>query len=318
MSIPQKRPVPMMPSGLPVNHIKSVPASPVANPNVFSRTNDGESSYTTAGTFSFVVPARVRYISAVCIGVGGEGVGPQGAEGGAGGGLAFRNRIPVTPGETLTVVVDAAANGAATKAPVTAIKRGNTILVGASGGLGPRIPGRPLVGDGGGVGGMAITTAGGYGGGGGAGGYAGAGGGNAEWFDPTKGGSGGMVVEGEGTGTSGGGAAGGGSNTSRGGGGGGTGLNGNVAAGLGTTSGPFLGADPITSGTGGGSGGPGGADGANGARICCGGTFFQYGGNGGAYGGGGGFGADGSGSAGRGAVRIIWPGDARGFPFHAN
>jgi len=68
----------------------------------------GESVYTTAGTFTFTVPASVTSISYVVIGPGGHGaLGTQYAlvGGGTGGALAYRNNVGVTPGELVTVVV---------------------------------------------------------------------------------------------------------------------------------------------------------------------------------------------------------------------
>jgi len=66
-------------------------------------TGSGETTYT------FVVPSNVNFISYVAIGGGGAGwvqlSGTKTALGGHGGGLAYRNNVPVTPGQTVTVVV---------------------------------------------------------------------------------------------------------------------------------------------------------------------------------------------------------------------
>lgn len=86
----------------------------------------GQVAYTSTGTHTFVVPAGVYSISAVTIGRGDPG--GQSADGniywgGSGGGLAYANQIPVTPGESLTVAIQS----------TTEIRRGDEILVGASG-----------------------------------------------------------------------------------------------------------------------------------------------------------------------------------------
>lgn len=56
----------------------------------------------------WIVPQGVTEISVVCVGAGGPyqtNSGTVGRRGGAGGDLGYRNKIPVTPGETLTVAV---------------------------------------------------------------------------------------------------------------------------------------------------------------------------------------------------------------------
>jgi len=135
----------------------------------------GDQYYTSAGSYSFVVPAGVEAISAVVVGGGGGGGGSarspssgfprapanspftpetnalyspvhyQG-KGGNGGDLAWANSIPVTPGETLTVVVGAAGNGGSvvyggvgnvgTDGGISSISRGATTLISAGGGRG--------------------------------------------------------------------------------------------------------------------------------------------------------------------------------------
>jgi len=65
-------------------------------------TGSGETTYT------FVVPSNVYSISYVVISSGESGYVQTAANislGGAGGGLAYRNNVPVTPGESVTVVV---------------------------------------------------------------------------------------------------------------------------------------------------------------------------------------------------------------------
>ena len=100
----------------------------------------GQQAYTTAGTYSFVVPTNVTSICAVTVGGGGSGgdsaSGYSGGAGGAGG-LSWKNNIAVTPGETLTVVVGA--RGVITS-PInggqSSISRSATQLVYANGGNG--------------------------------------------------------------------------------------------------------------------------------------------------------------------------------------
>jgi hypothetical protein len=135
----------------------------------------GSNYFTTAGSHTFVVPEGVESISAVVVGGGGGGGGAarspysgfprapanspftpeinlmyspshyQG-KGGNGGDLAWANSIPVTPGESLTVVVGAAGNGgsvvygsagnAGGNGGASYIARGGTTLVSAGGGVG--------------------------------------------------------------------------------------------------------------------------------------------------------------------------------------
>lgn len=129
---------------------------------------------------SWKVPEEVTRISVVCVG-GGQGAdGVALGKGGTGGDLRWRNDIPVTPGETLTVIVGAGGTDsedlAVRRGQSSYLKRGDTVLLCAGGGgtvdssrLSSTIGG----GDGarGGLGGEE-----GPGGGGGAGGYSGNGG----------------------------------------------------------------------------------------------------------------------------------------------
>ena len=263
----------------------------------------GQTAYTTAGTYSYVVPAGVTSVSVVAVGGGGGGGGTNDTNsrgGGGGGALAYVNNISVTPGETLTVTVGAGglggANGASgTSGDESALQRSATYLVRAGRGSGgtqgaAARGGAVYVGTGGegGTGAVAATSNGT--GGGGAGGYAGAGGaGNSD----NSNGSAAAASSGGG-----GGGASGNFGSIGGGGGGGVGI-----LGIGAT------------GTGGiatGGGGVGGSGGANGTTATT-----DAGAAGGAYGGGGG-GANDDGAAGAagggGAVRIIWPGTTRSFP----
>jgi len=77
-----------------------------------------QQEFTTAGTFSWVVPDNVRFISVVAVGGGGGGAGGwvlvgdpgyYGGPAGGGGATAYVNNILVYAGETLTVVVGAGA-----------------------------------------------------------------------------------------------------------------------------------------------------------------------------------------------------------------
>src|SRR4051812_23763823 len=123
MTLPPARQPYRQTGGFPQSDLRRAPV-PVGSAGIFSRTAKGETSYTTTGTFTFLVPQNVRYISAVCVGMGGSGS----SLGGAGGGLAYRNRIAVVPGEKLTVVISATS---------TTIRRDGTagpILCGATAG----------------------------------------------------------------------------------------------------------------------------------------------------------------------------------------
>lgn len=272
-----------------------------------------EASYTSAGTYTFIVPAGVTSASVVAIGGGGGG---GGGTAGGGGGLNWRNNISVTAGTSMTIVVgnggyggqDSGSSGGNSSAayPLECVAGGGT----TSGG------GRNAPSGGGGSGGS-VQAGGWYGaGGGGAGGYSGNGGSGASvnqyGYDAAFGSGGG-----------GGGAAGGEAGSQSpystyywwgGGGGGGVGINGRGSSGLG----------PARVGTSGGAGGGGGSGGSSG------GSGGYGGGAGGLYGGGGAGGAyyenyDGDvnatsfsvmsgGGGANGAVRIIWPGTTRQFP----
>lgn len=171
----------------------------------------GEQLFTSVGTTSWVVPVGVTSITAVCIGGGGGGakgsgngtggspgipgspVQGNGGGGGGGGGLRYSTNIPVTPGETLEITVgdggdpgfSAGLSGSSgASGGVSSIKRSDTTLLFAGGGIGgnPPIGGAGAIGGstirdniGGGSGGGGGTMSGGSGGGGAAG-YSGSGG----------------------------------------------------------------------------------------------------------------------------------------------
>jgi hypothetical protein len=253
----------------------------------------GQQAYTSPGTYSWIAPPDVYRVSVVCVGAGGT----AGAYGASGGALAWKNAIPVTPGQAYTVIVGAS-NTRNHESPYEFPADPSSALgVLANGGIGgysgksiPSWNTNPQIGsgfDGGGVGGFGSSdffqSGVGYrrGAGGGAGGYTG------------KGGNAGFGNTGTGQAGAGGGGGGGtpAPNTSQASGGGGTGIFGQGANGAGS---------PAHSGAGGG-GGSGGADG---------GLYV-----GGFYGGGsGGMGSGLPNGEGRhGAVRIIW-GAGRAFP----
>jgi len=246
----------------------------------------GQQSYLTPGTYQWTCPANVTKVHAVCIGAGGGGTMGGNFEAGGGGGLGWKNDIPVTPGQTYTVVVGNQVSN--TDGNDSYFINANTVKGG--GGKGLNGGGGDFVGDGGGNGGAHQT----YGGGGGAGGYSGDG--NSE--------TGGSAGRGSANGLTGGGA-----------GGGGVGVLGEGSSGTNSAVNNTYGATMP-----GGIGGSGGSNGTSGTVPTFSGGYSGgvTGGPGGAYGGGGGGNAD-SGSTKQsalgapGAVRLIW-GDGRAFP----
>jgi hypothetical protein len=255
----------------------------------------GQVEYTTAGTYTWVAPAGVTQVAVVCI-----GGGSSGAYGGAAGGLAYRNFAPVTPGNSYTVVVGG--GGAATTSyPGNAggdsyITLDGGLQTRATGAGGTYLPGSP----------SGTYTGGGSGGaqpgdnngpGGGAGGYGG------------SGGSAGRAAAAYGGGPNG--TAGG---TGAGGGGAGGYLDGGYTYGAGGGGASLYGG---AGGAGGsipsyGTGGAGGAASATGVAAGGNGSWGTGAGQstGGDYGGGGAANSAG----GKGAVRIIWPGQTRAYP----
>lgn len=128
----------------------------------------GQQQWTTVGSFSFVVPDGIREICGVTIAPGSaEDLGEN--HGNYGGGLSWKNAVPVTPGETLTIDVGSGSGPAGQGS--SSIRRGGTTLISsvANGG------GAPGVNAGGGNGGGGGAGSGG----GGAGGYVGNGGNGA-------------------------------------------------------------------------------------------------------------------------------------------
>lgn len=258
--------------GLVVTEVQSGSAPSSTEPQAPAPGPTGQQAFTTPGTYTWVAPPGVTSVHVVAVGGGGR----------AGGGLGWKNNIPVEPGMGYTVVVGA-------KAETTNIAGKDSYFIaptlvkggGAGQGNGSTAftPGT-FVGDGGGNGGGPGASFGG----GGAGGYSGNGGdGAAGWGKPG--------LPGQGGGGGGGGVEGGG----YGGGGGGVGLLGEGPSGEGG-----LGVAWKM----GGKGGSGGQDGTS--------PVFTRG-LGGLYGGGGAGGYDQVVGAGSGAVRIIW-GLGRAFP----
>jgi len=291
-------------------------------------------NYVTPGTYTFIVPPEITVISAMAIGGGGAGddgnSGDGGGGGGSGGSAGFFSNLPVTFGQTLTIVVGAGGAATAiknTKAPdggLSSVTLGSFVMT-APGGIGgspypinpgasppfaPSFSNTP-----------AGTITGGFAGGAGGPGYNGGGGG---------GGGGGL----NGTGGNGSHALASGSylNTPpTAGGGGGGGGGGQVVFSSGTTNNGFVsgaGGSGQSDTTGGGGGGSvtysdsvPSTNGGNGNGLT---STGSKGGNGGFPGGGGGGSWDNGGglasTGGGGFVRIVWGTNASGvrqFPTNA-
>jgi len=276
----------------------------------------GESVFTTPGTYNWICPSGVKYVSIVCIGAGGGGgAGYWAGGGGGGGGLGWKNSISVTPGTSYSVVIGTGgisytasqcANGQAGGNSYF----GSTSTVCGFGGAGgswgvadaysafPGGNGGSYAGDGGGIGGTGGTSQGDTAAGGaGAAGYTGSGGNGGMANSSTQ------PTSGSGGGAGGGGF--GGSNSSAGAApsGGGTGIFGQGTNGAATSNAAGLGGSGGTAGSG---------------NLTSGGSSNT----GGSYGGGGGGQSNDSKSTpgchgGHGAVRIIW-GLNRSFPYNAS
>ena len=181
---------------------------------VFDEVNGFTSSsavYTTPGTYSWVCPDEIFYVSVVAVGGGGSGSNPihydgsppgsglpgggNYGTGGCGGGLGWKSNIPVVPGQSYTVVVGAGGSSVTTQGNPSnpgnpSYFNNSTYVAGLGGPGGSTGTGGSYYGDGGGVGGAGgsggnqfpdsatpgVYHPGGGGGGGGAGGYSGAGG----------------------------------------------------------------------------------------------------------------------------------------------
>lgn len=232
-------------------------------------------TFTTVGTFTWVAPAGVTSVSAVAIGGGGSGRYGFSGPGGGGGGLGWRNTIAVTPGTSYTVVV-----GAGGSASGNGNNGGqSSVFTGLSGCGGIRgydsRNGGSYAGSGGGVGGQGGGGSSSGGGGGGAGGYTGTGGNGGNGTSCSSPNPGGASSGGSGSG-----------------GAGGYRLSGSLYFTNGSG-----GEGASVYGSGGGSKVWGGGGGGGGYSECC--CCIQF--------------FDGC-SGGRGAVRIVWAGGARGTP----
>jgi hypothetical protein len=240
------------------------------------------------GTYAWTCPPGVTKVCVVAIGGGASTQGSTWSSyGGAGGGLAWVNDIPVTPGQNYTVVVGKGGDASASDTTGGNSYFIDTATCWAQGGQGASGGSYTVTSSYGTSGGGSGGSSGQYGGGG-AGGYTGAGG------TQNTAGTGGAASGGGGYSSTYGGAS-----------GGGTGPFGQGASGVSTSSGQS------------GKGGSGGEDGKMGEN-----PWYSYGQvirPGGLYGGGGGgtgttqWGGYGINPGGRGCVRIIW-GTGRSFP----
>lgn len=191
---------------------------------IYDSSSTSQTQFTNPGIYSWVAPRDVTFVSVVAVGAGGDSVtvGSPGnagwSAGGGGGGLGWKNNIPVVPGQAYTVVVGAAGylSGGSPKggdsyfistSTVAGFGGGNAIpsqyygsTVGSSEFYSPIIPvnivgaGGTYVGDGGGNGGDGgVWPSGGESlmGGGGAGGYSGDGGDGGTYPSGGQNGSGG-------------------------------------------------------------------------------------------------------------------------------
>ena len=253
----------------------------------------GHANHVSGVWYDWVCPAGVFSVSAVAVGAGGYGTANYDeandiwyTASGAGGGLAWKNNIPVVPGQTYKIYIAGSAANTSDYSlfgPTTALAAAYVAAKTANNYAG----GTKYIGDGGGTGGPGGVAVDGNAGGGGAGGYTG------------NGGAGGVYGAQGATAGAGGGGGGGNFVTSYGtcGGGGGVGVMGQGANGR-------SGASDIYNGLGG--GGSNGTDGHT--------SSFFYNLTGGNFGGGAGSQGGYSGTpGGLGAVRLIW-GEGRSFP----
>ena len=77
---------------------------------VLASSPPGQIEYRTPGSYTFVVPAEVFFVCAVCIGGGGAGGYAWSQNAAGGGATAWANDIPVTPGQSITVTVGGGGN----------------------------------------------------------------------------------------------------------------------------------------------------------------------------------------------------------------
>ena len=158
---------------------------------------------------TWTCPSYVTSVCVLCIGGGGGGDNGLGNYAGGGGGLAWKNNIPVTPGQSYQIVVGHGGQGGSS---------GYSAIDGQDGGDSYFMNTSTVVGRGGGGGGTSNGAGGGYtGDGGGTGGNGGngsdgngAGGGGAAGYSGNGGNGGGGSAQSGGSSGSGGGAGGGG------------------------------------------------------------------------------------------------------------
>jgi len=271
-----------------------------------------QAEFLTPGTYTWIAPAGVTSVSAVCVGGGGGGGNGWANAAGSGGGLGWKNNIAVTPGQAYTVVVGAAGTRSGLTAGGNSYFISLATVAGYGGGnassaldtYGPNknVYGGGWVGDGGGAGGYASSWTGG----GGAGGYTGQGGNNGNNGSGGGGGGGTHYSSTYGTGS-----------------GGGTGIYGAGASGLaGRSRDGTLWPSSSVTGFGGSAGSTaagfsgvgGGTGGRQGETASYGQPYVSSITGGFPGGGGGGPGTSyGGGDGGSGAVRLIW-GAGRAFP----
>lgn len=115
----------------------------VGDPTTFFQLSVNTDTYYVGGSAEFKVPFGVTSMSMLVVGGGGASnnyavSNNMNAGGGGGGALAYRNNVPVTPGETLSLTGGASGNyfniPTATNGGNSSVKRGSTILVLATGG----------------------------------------------------------------------------------------------------------------------------------------------------------------------------------------
>lgn len=304
-------------TGMTVNGTTSTTSGMNSLAEIISSPPPGSVSFTTPGTFSFIVPEGVTRISAVAIGAGASGGYTWANSAGGGGALAYANAIPVTPGQSISITVPPRISSQQTSAASAVVGSFFSAQGGTHGATSTRatpVAGSvtPLGGNGG------LCSSNGYGGGGGAGGYSGAGGdgsyGVTGSSSPNGGnGSGGSAAGGYGYQSS---------TYSFGGGGGvdifGTGLSGTNPSSMAQGNDwSYITSSNNGYGGKGGSGGEQGSPNSNSTQSFYGRTTYH--GEGGRYGGGGAGGGTSVSSTAQfcsgaqGAVRIIW-GAGRSFP----
>ena len=168
----------------------------------------GQAEWTTPGTYSWTCPTGVTEVCSVAVGAGAGGIN-NGS--GGGGGLAWRNAIQVTPGQTYTIVVGAGGAGGNSGSSTNANRGGDSYFLdqttcrGGGGGWASNLlsTGGGYVGQGGDNGDTVVAYQGGGGAGGYAGGNNGGGGGTGAGSACNFGGAGGGGVGIYGQGTSG-------------------------------------------------------------------------------------------------------------------